>query len=42
MYCRLFLVTMEIVMIITTLMTKNVYEQDDHYQSGAKSGPVLA
>ena len=23
-------------MIITTLMAKNVYEQDDHYQSGAK------
>ena len=27
---------MEIVIIITTLMAKNVYEQDDHYQSGAK------
>ena len=25
-------------MIITTLMAKNVYEQDDHYQSGAKKG----
>ena len=23
-------------MIITTLMARNVYEQDDHYQSGAK------